>query len=103
MVIGKHLRDLREKQGLLLRQVAASLEVDTAYISKMERGEKNIKREFIVKLAEIYKVNLDDLLAIWLADQIFDLVKSEEVALKALTIAENDVKTFISDKKMKKK
>ena len=57
MIIGKHLRELREEKGLLLRQVAASLEVDTAYISKMERGEKNIKREFILKLAEIYKVN----------------------------------------------
>jgi transcriptional regulator with XRE-family HTH domain len=103
MVIGKHLRELREKQGLLLRQVAASLEVDTAYISKMERGEKNIKREFIVKLAEIYNVNIDNLLAIWLADQIFDLIKYEDVALKALSIAENEVKTFIGVKKMKKK
>ena len=43
MIIGKKLRELREQKGLLLRQVAASLEVDTAYISKMERGEKNIK------------------------------------------------------------
>ena len=65
MIIGKHLRELREEQGLLLLQVAASLEVDTAYISKMERGEKNTKRVFILKLAEIYKVNLDDLLRIF--------------------------------------
>lgn len=86
MIIGKHLRELREEQGLLLRQVAASLEVDTAYISKMERGEKNIKREFILKLAEIYKVNLDDLLSIWLADQILDLLKDEENANQALGI-----------------
>ncbi len=86
MIIGKHLRELREEKGLLLRQVAASLEVDTAYISKMERGEKNIKREFILKLAEIYKVNLNDLLSIWLADQILDLLKDEENANQALGI-----------------
>lgn len=54
MIIGQHLRELREEKGLLLRQVAAFLEVDTAYISKIERGEKNIKREFILKLAELY-------------------------------------------------
>ena len=76
--------------------------MDTAYLSKMELGEKNIILEFIVKLAEIYKVNLYDLLEIWLAGQIFDLIKYEEVALKALSIAKNEVKTFIGDKKMKK-
>ena len=76
--------------------------MDTAYLSKMELGEKNIILEFIVKLAEIYKVNLYDLLEIWLAGQIFDLIKYEEVVLKALSIAKNEVKTFIGDKKMKK-
>jgi transcriptional regulator with XRE-family HTH domain len=45
MIIGQKLRELRGEKGLLLRQVAAELEVDTAYMSKMERGEKNIKRE----------------------------------------------------------
>lgn len=84
MIIGKKLRELREQKGLLLRQVAASLEVDTAYISKMERGEKSIKREFIVKLAEIYDSNIDDLITIWLADQMFDIIKDEKQALKAL-------------------
>lgn len=68
----------------------------------MELGEKNINLEFIVKLAEIYKVNLYDLLEIWLAGQIFDLIKYEDVALKAISIAKNEVKTFIGDKKMKK-
>jgi len=88
MIIGKHLRELREKKGLLLRQVAAFLEVDTAYISKMERGEKNIKRNFIIKLAEIYQTDKDELLSIWLADQIFDIVKNEEMGLKAIKTAE---------------
>ena len=86
MIIGQHLRELREEKGLLLRQVAAELEVDTAYISKMERGEKNIKREYIIKLADIYKVNINELLAIWLADQIFDIVKDEKNAKQALDI-----------------
>lgn len=98
MIIGKHLRELREKNGLLLRQVAASLEVDTAYISKMERGEKNIKREFILKLAEIYKANKDEMLILWLADQLFDLVKNEELGLKALKITELEL-LKISDNK----
>src|SRR5690554_6196655 len=75
MIIGKKLRELREKKGLLLRQVAAELEVDTAYISKMERGEKNIKKEYIIKLAEIYNFDQNELIAIWLADKILDALE----------------------------
>jgi transcriptional regulator with XRE-family HTH domain len=101
MIIGKKLRELREQKGLLLRQVAAELEVDTAYISKMERGEKNIKREFIVKLAKIYQANTDDLLTLWLADQIYDLVKNEEVALSALLVTEKELKTVSKNLKEK--
>jgi HTH-type transcriptional regulator, competence development regulator len=92
MIIGKHLRELREEKGLLLRQVAAFLEVDTAYISKMERGEKNIKREFIEKLTGLYEANMDELLTIWLADQVFDLVKDEKFANAALNIVIEKIK-----------
>jgi HTH-type transcriptional regulator, competence development regulator len=73
---------------LLLRQVAAELEVDTAYISKMERSEKNIKKEYIIKLAEIYNFDQNELIAIWLADKIFDIVKYESMALRAINIAQ---------------
>ena len=90
MIIGKKLRELREQKGLLLRQVAAELEVDTAYISKMEQGKKNIKREFIVKLANIYKVDPKELITIWLANQILEIVKNEDVAKDALNIASNN-------------
>lgn len=87
MIIGQKLRELREEKGLLLRQVAAELEVDTAYISKMERGEKNIKREYIIQLADLYDYSASDLLTIWLADKVFDTVKEEEIAIDALEIA----------------
>jgi transcriptional regulator with XRE-family HTH domain len=88
MIIGKKLRELREQKGLLLRQVAAELEVDTAYISKMEQGKKFIKREFIIKLAGIYNSNEKELLSLWLADQIYKILKGEEVAKQALIAVE---------------
>jgi transcriptional regulator with XRE-family HTH domain len=86
MIIGKKLRDLRESKGLLLRQVAAELEVDTAYISKMERGEKNIKREFIQRLASIYDFNTEELTKLWLADKVIDAVLNEPLGKEALKL-----------------
>lgn len=87
MIIGQKLRELREVKGLLLRQVAAELEVDTAYISKMERGEKNIKKEFIIKLASLYDFDENEMIAIWLADKILETIKDESSAKLALNIA----------------
>ena len=43
--IGEILRKRREEKGLLLRQVAALLDVDTAILSKIERGERKAKKE----------------------------------------------------------
>ncbi len=94
MIIGQKLRDLREEKGLLLRQVAAELEVDTAYISKMERGEKNIKKDYIIQLASIYGYDETELIALWLADIVFYTVKNETTALQALDIAVEHLKNL---------
>jgi len=37
--IGEKLRQLREQNNLPLRKVAALVDIDTAVLSKMERGE----------------------------------------------------------------
>ena len=58
----------------------------------MEQGKKFIKRDFIVKLAEIYNSNKEELLTIWLADQLLNIVKDESTALNAIQIAESEVK-----------
>lgn len=84
MIIEKKLGELREEKGLLLRQVAAELEVDTAYISKMERGEKNIRKEHILKFAKVYQTNKQDLITLWLAERVYDIVKDEKTAINAL-------------------
>ena len=96
---GDRIRELRVKQKLLLRQVASKLDVDTSIISKIERGERPIKKEQIIILAEILKVNKDELLTLWLADQIIDVTKDEDVALKAMQVAEDEIKYRKSKKK----
>jgi transcriptional regulator with XRE-family HTH domain len=88
---GNKIRTLREEQNLLLRQVASILEMDTAQLSKIERGERQAKKETVLKIAVIFKVKDDELLTLWLADQIYDVVKDEKNALKAMMVAEEKV------------
>lgn len=77
---------------MLLRQLAPMLDMDTAQLCKIERGERNAKKETVLKLAEILKVTPDELVTLWLADQIYDVVKDENTALKVMMVAEESVK-----------
>ncbi|MBK9329759.1 MAG: helix-turn-helix transcriptional regulator [Sphingobacteriales bacterium] len=61
--LGQKIREAREKQNLLLRQVAAHIEVDTALMSKAERGERNLNREQVIKLAQLLKASEDDFIS----------------------------------------
>lgn len=83
-MLGQKLRELREKKGMLLREVAAHLEIDTAMISKIERGEKSCKREHILKLAKVLESSEQELTVLWLSDSIYPIVKDETYGIKAL-------------------
>ena len=53
MLFGNRIRELRDKQGVLQRQLAALLEIDTPMFSKIERGDRRAKCEHVIKLAEL--------------------------------------------------
>jgi transcriptional regulator with XRE-family HTH domain len=89
---GERIRELRTKQNLLLRQLASLLDVDTSIISKVERGDRQLKKEQIPLLAEILKASSDELMTLWLADQIYAVVKDEKLANEAMDIAEGQLK-----------
>lgn len=89
---GEKIRTLREKQHLYLRQVAPLLEMDTAQLSKIEKGLRQLKREQIPIIAEILKASSDELMTLWLADQIYDVVKDEKMANEAMQVAEKKIK-----------
>lgn len=88
---GERIRALREKQNLYLRQVAPLLEMDTAQLSKIEKGVRQIKKEQIQILADILKTEKDELLILWLADQLYDVVKDEKLANEAMQVAEKKI------------
>lgn len=92
MSFGDRIRELRESKDLLQRQLAASLEIDTPMFSKIERGERRAKREQVLKLSELLQTDVNELLTVWLADQVYEIVKDEEIAESALRVAESTLK-----------
>lgn len=77
MLFGKKLKQLRENQGLLQRQIAAQLDIDTPMYSKFERGERLPKREHIEIIAKILLCEERELRVLWLADKILDKLRED--------------------------
>ena len=60
---GEKIRTLRERQGLTVRQVAASVGIHShSHIVGIETGKHQPSPELIVKLADLFAVTADDLM-----------------------------------------
>jgi transcriptional regulator with XRE-family HTH domain len=92
--VGEKLRNLREKSEMPLRKVAALLDIDIAILSKMERGERRLTKEIVLKLAKIYKYDKDELLVLFLSDKIVYELQDEELSMDALKVAEEKIKYY---------
>ncbi|MEP7128450.1 MAG: helix-turn-helix transcriptional regulator, partial [Chitinophagales bacterium] len=90
---GQTIRKIRESKGLLLRQLAAALDVDTAFVSKVERDEKQASRIHVEKLATVLNVPNSELLTIWLSDKLLNTLGQEPSAYNALKLTEKRLKT----------
>jgi len=95
---GEILRAKREEKGLLLRQVAAKLDIDTAILSKIERSERKASKLQIIKLAEILDLKEEDLIVQYLSEKILYEIQDEKLGQKALKVAEQRMK-YINRKK----
>lgn len=93
-MLGQRLKELREAQGFVQRQVAAKLDVDTAYVSKIESNEKPVSRNHLKKLSQLFGIPEEELLTLWLADKVYEVVKGEgeSLGIKALSLASLQLK-----------
>ena len=83
--VGQIIRAKRESLGLLLRQVASYLDIDQAILSKIERNERKPTKDNIIKLAEILKLDKEDLLVQFMSERIAYEIADEDCATKVLT------------------
>ena len=92
MTLGKKIKELREASGMFQRELAAILEVGEGYLSKVENDQKAIKREHLKTISQTFNFSLSELEALWVATKIYDIVKNEKEGLKAIKVAEKQIK-----------
>jgi len=99
MLFGNKLRELRESQNLVLRKVAAELDIDTATMSKIERGDRHAKREHLPILSRIFGISEEELKTLWLAEKVCEIIAEEDEGLDALKVAEAHIEYSLVNSK----
>jgi transcriptional regulator with XRE-family HTH domain len=89
---GEIIRQLREERELPLRKIAALLDIDTSFFSKIERSERKATKDQIHKLEEIFEVKKDYLMIPYLSEIIYYELSEEDCANQVLKVAEARVK-----------
>lgn len=93
MLFANQIKKLREENNLLQRQLASALEIDTPMYSKIERGDRLAKREQVVIIANFLSTDENELLSLWLADKVLDVLEGEkELGSKVLEIVNKSLK-----------
>lgn len=89
---GLIIRQLRESKQLPLRKIAALLDIDTSYYSKIERSERKVSKDQIHLLEQIFGVEKNCLMIPYLSEKIYFEISEEDCAGQVLKIAEARVK-----------
>jgi transcriptional regulator with XRE-family HTH domain len=89
---GEIIRNAREEKNYILRHVGAELDIDQAIISKFERGERKPTKEQVIKFADFFKLDKNDLIVAWLSDKVFYDLENEDLAERVLKVAEEKIK-----------
>lgn len=96
MIFGKKIKKLREEHGMVQRELATALDIDTPMYSKIERGERKAKRIHIPIMAKLLGIEEKELLTIWLADKVLDTIDGEdEVKHDAIIFAQKEIEAEV--------
>lgn len=90
-IFGNKLRSLRKEMQVPQRQLAAALEIDTATYCKIEKGDRRAKREQVIILSDFLQVDSKEMLRLWSADKVYDIIAEEEEATQILTVVAESI------------
>jgi len=90
-IFGNKIRILREEKQIPQRELAAVLKIDTATYCKIEKGDRRAKREQVTVLADLLEVESKDLLRLWSADKVYEIIAEEEEATEILSVVAESI------------
>ena len=95
-IIGKNLKTLRESLGFNQEQVADYLELDRVMISYYENGSRPVPVPVLIKLADLFGVEIKDLLE----ENKNQSQLNSAFAFRASNVTEKDMEIIASFKRV---
>ena len=92
--LGDTLKFAREEKRLILRKVAAKVDIDQSLISKFEKNERKPTMEQIIRLAKFYKLSESKLIISWHSEKIAEDLKYTESTAEILKVAEEKINYY---------
>ena len=93
-IFGNKLRTLREGKQIPQRQLASVLEIDTATYCKIEKGDRRAKREQVLTLSEILHSDSKELIQLWSADKVYEIIENEDDATQILNVVAESIVNY---------
>jgi len=85
---GEYIRKLRGSKGLTLTQLGAKLNLDSANLSKIENGIREFDEKRLLKLAEVFELDLNDLKTEFFSHEFAKKMYRNNCSQKVLQVAE---------------
>ena len=92
--LGDILKNSREEKNLILRKVAAKVDVDQSLISKFEKNERRPTMEQLKRLAKFYNLSETELVINWYSEKIAEELKNTVSTSEILRIAEEKLNYY---------
>jgi transcriptional regulator with XRE-family HTH domain len=92
--LGDTLKCAREEKDLILRKVAAEVDIDQSLISKFEKNERKPTMEQIVRFAKFYGLSESQLMINWYSEKIADELKYTKSTSEILKVAEEKINYY---------
>lgn len=64
----KYIYKIRKEHKLTQKKVAEHLGISQRHYSYLENGDRHMKVEYVIELARLYKISIDELLGFTLED-----------------------------------
>lgn len=96
-MFSERIKELRIQNQMPQRQLAAALDVDTATYCKIEKGERKAKRKQVEIIAQILNANKSELVTLWLADKVYEVVGNEINAYDILNVVKENIVKYERD------
>lgn len=91
---GEKIREMRNRKGFTLTQLAAELSIDSANLSKIENGKRDFDERRIPELCSIFHLDVKEVQRELLSEKFALKVCSANLDCSVFELAERKVKFF---------